>query len=528
MKIFTRFTLLSCLLFVSRTALCVPKLNSYLSASATIYLDFDGQDVNASFWNGGSSFSCAASGMTDAMITEVFGRVAEDYRPFNINITTDSARFFAAPITKRIRIIVTPTSDWCQGVGGVAYVGSFTFGDDTPGFVFCDRLPINGPISAKMVAEACSHESGHSLCLSHQSRYESCSMTEQYHSGYGGGITSWAPIMGNSYYRNMSGWNDGPTPDGCTDIQDNLSLIATQNGFTYRTDDYNDSLNSSSFAISPSNINLAGIITTATDKDVFRLPLAQNTNLHVDVIPFSIDANDAGADVDLKVELFNSSAQLLRTYDPENIMRVAIDTNLAAGTYYLQVSGTGNANINNYGSLGSYTLTGFTGTLPIHRVVLTGNTDKGKHNLNWNIVADEPIKNIQLESSTDGNIFKTLAVTTTSATNFSYMPFEQSDLYYRLKVTSVTGQSIYSNTVVLKPVGKAKAFSVATLVHDQLMITAANKYQYSINDANGRLISKGSGSAGINIINISNQPKGLYIIQVFDNNTKQSERVIRM
>ena len=162
----------------------------------------------------------------DAQITEIFNRVSEDYRPFNINITTDSTIFLAAPLTQRIRIIVTPTSGWYTGVGGVSYTGSFTWGDDTPGFVFPDRL---GPNNTKMVAECCTHESGHTVGLSHQSKYDNpalCLLLIMLVAGTG--QTGWAPVMGNSYYENFSGWNNGPTPNGCTADQDNLSIITSQ------------------------------------------------------------------------------------------------------------------------------------------------------------------------------------------------------------------------------------------------------------------------------------------------------------
>ena len=123
---------------------------------------------------------------------------------------------------------------------GVSYVGSFTWGDNTPGFVFADKLG-NNP---KFVAECISHESGHTVGLSHQSRYDNnCSMTEQYNVGTGAGETSWAPVMGNSYYRNMTGWNDGPTPYGCANTQDNLTIITSINGFSYRADDFKDEIN---------------------------------------------------------------------------------------------------------------------------------------------------------------------------------------------------------------------------------------------------------------------------------------------
>ncbi|MGI8582806.1 MAG: hypothetical protein ACR2KX_11435, partial [Chitinophagaceae bacterium] len=256
-------------LLTSLNAISLPKLSSLPSAQATIFLDFDGHRVVSSVWNSGNSLVCAASGLADADITQVYNRVAEDYRPFNINITTDSAAFLAAPLTKRMRIIITPTSGWFTGVGGVSYTGSFTWGDDTPGFVFTDRLG-NNP---KLVGECCTHESGHTVGLSHQSSYSNtCTLLSTYNSGVGTGEIGWAPVMGNSYYKNLTGWNNGPTPNGCNAAQDNLSIITTQNGFTYRTDDHSDEADHNSTLVSFVNqsFSTSGIITTTADKDVFK------------------------------------------------------------------------------------------------------------------------------------------------------------------------------------------------------------------------------------------------------------------
>ena len=254
MKKFFTPVFLAAFLFISFNAFSIPKLNSYPTAIATLFLDFDGHYVQSSVWNNGMPFNCAASGMTDPQITEAFYRAAEDYRPFNINLTTDSAVFLAAPLNMRMRVIITSTS-WVAGVGGVAYIGSFKWGDDTPAFVFSNKL---GPYSPKMVGECISHESGHTVGLAHQSKYgASCSTPiEQYNSGIGSGEDAWAPIMGNSYNRNMSNWNNGPTPYGCTNMQDNLSIITSQNGFGYRTDEYTETLNAATQLLQGNNFNV--------------------------------------------------------------------------------------------------------------------------------------------------------------------------------------------------------------------------------------------------------------------------------
>ncbi len=525
------FTFLSTLLAltISMSAYSLPALNSHPAITATtgtIFLDFDGQYVTSSVWNGGNPINTVSPGLTDTQITEVFNRVAEDFRPFDVNITTDSTKFFAAPIDKRIRVIITPTSAWRAGVGGIAYTGSFIWGDDTPCFVFSDRL---GPNNTKMVGEACSHESGHTVGLSHQSRYDgACTMTETYNTGIGSGEIAWAPIMGNSYYRNMSGWNNGPTQFGCANTQDNLSIITTQNGFDYRVDDYTETLGAGTTVVNPTSFTKNGIVTTATDKDAFKFTLSGTSSIHIDAKPYSAVAGNDGANLDVKVQLYNAAFVLIRTYDPAGTMNAVIDTTLGSGTYYIVLDGTGNINIGDYGSLGSYTLSGFSGSLPIHDVSLSGTADRGKHNLRWNIVADEPIKTIVVEASGDGSNYRALTTVTPTAVNFSYTPFEKADMYYRIKATSVINQTVYSNIVSLKAVNKAdRTFNVSTFVNTEIAVNAADNYQYSLSDINGKLILNGNGKKGINKIDIQNKPSGIYVIQIVNNNDKITERIIK-
>ncbi len=526
MKNYAYYMMVTLALLVSSQTIAEPRLNSLPSATHTIFLDFDGHTVQSSSWNGGVRFTCATSGMSEAQITEIFNRVAEDYRPFNINITTDSTKFLSAPLTKRIRIIITPTSAWRPGVGGISYVGSFTWGDDTPGFVFCDRL---GPNNPKYVAECVTHESGHTVGLSHQSTYDnSCNLVDTYNLGTGTGEIAWAPVMGNSYYRNMTGWNNGPTPYGCTSTQDNLTIITSQNGFGYRTDDYVETLGNTSYALTSNSFSQSGVITTTVDKDAFKFSVSQNSSFHFEANPFSISTSNEGANLDIMVQLYDASKTLIRTYNPSNTMNVVFDTSLNTGTYYFLITGIGNLNVGDYGSLGSYTLNGLSGALPIHDVALNGTTDKGKHSLSWNIIADEPIKTQVIEVSDDGINFKSLYNAFVPAKNFIYSPYQTGNLYYRLKVTSVLDQTVYSNIIVLKATANAdNQYYVSTLVKDEIMVNASQNYNFRLTDANGRIISSGNGLKGINKIDISNKAAGMYIIQLISNNQIKSERIIK-
>jgi hypothetical protein len=523
--------ILSTFMLLSFKANCLPALSSFPSARATIFLDFDGHYVQSSSWNGGTPFVCAPSPFNDAAITEIFNRVSEDYRPFNINITTDSTKFLSAPLTQRIRIIITPTSGWYLGVGGVSYTGSFKWGDDTPGFVFCDRL---GPNNRKLVAECCTHESGHTVGLSHQASYDStCTLLATYNAGIGSGQTGWAPIMGNSYYKNFSGWNNGPTPNGCSADQDNLSIITSVNGFTYRPDDHSDDpkVNPTAVTIIDTSFSDSGIITTNTDKDVFKFNLDKPGQFHIDANPFSVAVNNEGADLDIKLTLLDSALDTLQVYDPISILNAKIDTVLISGTYFLVVEGTGNINVSKYGSLGSYTVSGTFNPIsvtPIKQVTLSGKTDKSKHVLNWNIIANEPVKSVVLESSNNVTAFTTLATLGAVTNEYDYTPAAKENIYYRLKVISAKGQTVYSNVVSLRSTGIQKSFTVSTMVHNEVVVNAVENYEYKLIDVSGRIMQGGNGKAGANTININNYPNGIYLIQMISKNQRITERILKL
>lgn len=519
------------LMIISLQSFSEVKLNSLPSAKATIFLDFDGQTVAGTSWNKNGPLFCAPSGMNDDQIIEVFNRVAEDYRPFDINITTDSTAFLAAPLNQRIRVIVTPTSDWCQGVAGVTFTGSFIWGDDTPCFVFSDRLVYN----SKYVAECCTHESGHAVGLSHQAAYNgTCELVSTYNQGQGTGQISWAPVMGNSYYRNLSGWNNGPTPSGCTADQDNLSIITSRNGFTYRKDDHSNdpAVNPSLIDISKAQFSAEGIITTNSDKDAFKINLPQDGVLQFGATPFSVGANNEGADLDVEVTLLNANREVMKVYDPEEKLNVSVDTTLMAGTYYVLVQGAGNPNATKYGSLGSYRLSGVFSpltVLPVKQVLLSGETSNGKHKLKWSIIVDSQVKSLTIESSSDGSMFSTLTAQGPNVTDFIYTPISKQIIFYRLRIITRDDQIFYSNVISLKPVDAVNdQISVSTLIHSEITVHAAQNFSYLLADMSGRVMKTGKFPAGPSNINMSNSPNGIYFLQIICNSQRITQRIVKL
>jgi len=510
----------------------VPDLNSYPSATAVILLDFDGYYVSGTMWNTNGAFTCNSSGLDNTAITEIFNRVSEDYRPFNINITTNEAKYNAAPATKRMRVVITTSNEWYgSGAGGVAYINSFTWGDNTPCFVFSALLDLN----TKNVAEAASHEAGHTLGLRHQSSYNaSCVKLSDYNWGQGSGEIGWAPIMGAGYNENMTLWNSGPNSLGCSVIQNDLSVITNAtNGFGYRTDDYTDvySTAATSAFNSSGQFTISGIIEKNDDKDLFKFTMPTFGRLQLNAIPYNVGGTNFGSDLDLQVEFLDGSYTTIGTYNPGNLLSSVIDSFVNAGTYYLRVDGKGNIYAPEYGSIGSYSMQATytdASLLAVRRLELKGKLDGDMHTLNWLIDADEHVLKQMIEVSTNGINFTPLDQPNNALRTYSYRPLDRRPLLYRMKVTFDNLKDSYSNVIAIRQGNALKPQLVGnTISGNALTVNSPGIYQYQIIDHSGRMLSKGAVDKGYSTVYTSTSATGIYIIRFTDGEQQWSEKFIK-
>src|SRR6187549_2730088 len=510
----------------------ITNLNSYPSASAVILLDFNGHTVAGTNWNVNGTYTCNSSGLSDEGITEAFNRVAEDYRPFNINVTTNEAKYTAAPFNKRMRVVITTSNEWYgSGAGGVAYINSFTWGNNSPCFVFSTLLGYN----VKNVAEAASHEAGHTLGLRHQSSYNAaCVMLSDYNWGQGTGEIGWAPIMGAGYNQNMTLWNSGPNSLGCGIIQDDLSVITkVENGFGYRTDDHTDLYASATSAAfnSSGQATISGVIEKTDDKDLFKITVPVFARLQLNAIPYNVGTGNSGSDLDLQVDFLDGSYSAIGTYNPGNLLSSVIDTFVKAGTYYMRIDGKGNIYAPEYGSLGSYSLQAtYTDAviLDIRRLELRGRLNGDMHTLSWVIETDEPVMRQVIEVSNNGINFTPLDQPNNALRNYSYHPLDNRPLLYRMHITLDNLKEYYSNVIAIRPSKALKPQLVGnTISGNSITVNSPANYRYQIIDQSGRMLSKGSVEKGYSSLGLGSIITGIYIIRFSDGEQHWSEKFIK-
>jgi hypothetical protein len=226
----------------------------------------------------------------------------------------------------------------------------------------------------------------------------------------------------------------------------------------------------------------------------------------------------------------SNATTVLGTYNPASTLKSGIDTMLNAGIYYLRLQGKGNSFTSAYASLGSYNLLGQFGAgiiLPLHKLELHGIVEKGQHKLDWDIEAEEAVVKQTLEVSTNGQNFQVAAQPGSSERTYNYFAGTGANLYYRLNVELDNGRQYYSNIVSLGDNKAQKPSLVSNLVRGNLTINSPGLYNYSIIDLNGRLVSKGSLSQGINTISTSTMNSGMFIIQYLNDNSRFAEKFIR-
>jgi hypothetical protein len=342
-------------------------LHSRPSSNRTMYLDFNGHTAQDTAWGNGAITAPAYDADGDPStfnasererIYQAFLSVSEDYRSFDLDITTQEpaadriTRSGSSDQVYGTRVVITPKDVTNCGCGGQAYIGVFDNPNQhamyQPAWAYA-----SANLDGKSIAEIISHESGHNLGLTHDGQTGG---TEYYP-----GHTNWAPIMGVGYGQPVTQWSKGEYT-GANNTEDDLSVIPS-NGAATLADDYpNDP---AAAAPLTDNTAVSGIITSDADVDVFSINHGGGT-LTAAALPAQF-----APDLDIKLTIRDAAGTVVATVDPP-VHRVSateatgmdarFSQSLPAGKYTFQVEGTGYGDpskdgYTGYASVGQYTLT---------------------------------------------------------------------------------------------------------------------------------------------------------------------------
>lgn len=438
-------------------------LSSKPGAAKTIYLNFTGWSVKKksdSFWAKAYGMPTAVTGYDldgspstfnateRRAIKWIWAAVAEDFAPFDVNVTTKKT---AASALERANskdkkfgshVVITsqkrPADVICQGLcSGVAFVGTFdhykgkkyagkkdkvTSRAYQPAWVFAR----NTGGSASYVADVASHEAGHNLGLFHTGLRNG----PEYYAGH----NNWSPIMGTSVdsfgtYRPLSQWSNDTRPRFETP-QDQLAVMRSH-GLTWRPDE-------SGSTVAESEKITSGVIGNASDKDTAVLGYcASNRSITIETATM--------ANLDARVELLNASGTVIESYSgnttsskPTGLSglgfpggdRIPSNTNVtfiapAGGPFHVRVSGEGSTpnNYSSYGSLGQWrldnTCAGGTGPAPGAPANLKAVAGNKKVTLSWQWPTTGRIQDItgwRIIHTDTGKVVKTHPTSTRTAT----------------------------------------------------------------------------------------------------------------
>ncbi|MGD2057019.1 MAG: hypothetical protein PVJ15_09455 [Gammaproteobacteria bacterium] len=370
---------------VTMTAKTIFRLHSRPGAAHTIFVDFDGGTIKKTAWNkyhrvpawnavaydtDGKKNSFSNDEISD--MAGIWQQIAEDYIPFDVDVTTEDPGKLGPTIGW---ILVTSSKDASArpmpepGTGGVSYLNTFGFGQTafySPIFVYYDNLG-----SPAAVADAASHEMGHTIGLTHDG------VTGSMSPGKGGSSNvSWSPIMGLDHAGHLTQWSRGDYR-GATNTQDDVGILTGSLG--RRGDDHEDTrfATGTPLAIdSRGRINAGnpyavearrnpenrGVIEDQDDIDVFVFKADAGT-VDINISPARDAAHPRspdGANLDIEATLYNARGKKIAASDPRDDTTANLKVKVPAGRYTIEVRGVGSstAPYTSYGSLGQYFISG--------------------------------------------------------------------------------------------------------------------------------------------------------------------------
>ena len=187
-----------------------------------------------------------------------------------------------------------------------------------------------------------------------------------------------------------------------------------------------------------------------------------------------------------------------------------------------------------------YVLSAATDPLPIELVSFTAQCNSGNVKVEWKDASETNVTNIELQRSTDLNIWSTIYTATPSNThsltsyNYSYVDNSTSTIYYRLKTNNDNGGADLSAIVYCIPCKGGNSNLSAYYFDNNVNVISHfdtdSKVNYNVFDAYGKRVmvgeydaAQGTSIFSLPVYELSN---GIYFFNAFSENTFYNQKII--
>ena len=134
-----------------------------------------------------------------------------------------------------------------------------------------------------------------------------------------------------------------------------------------------------------------------------------------------------------------------------------------------------------------------------------------------------------LEISTDGKKFSPVTQSPNDLRSFMYKPYVTTTAQYRLNVTFDNGRQYYSNIISLRNTGSGDwPKLVSNITNTNIIVTSPGNYNYAIYEFDGKTVSKGQLTNGLNSINTAAINAGMYIIRFANGNEQWIDKFVKL
>ena len=242
------------------------------------------------------------------IMEDIWAHVAEDYMPFNINVTTVIPD---APFDNVLRISMGgfwQDRNQCKSGSGIAYANiedAWIGNAKKTVYVFTDTIERNTAAgfsdTAAKIGTTASHEAGHGLNTTHKGDFRPNGTKIREYSNGGG---TWTPIMGRNLNLDRTIWTQSTYVlangtrvrgrDDIAQITERIDGVTDGNGL--RADDHTDRVDRGRIIgrlSAGSEAVATGVIEDTNDQDFFKVEVREPGLLRIAVL-----ANDVGANLD--------------------------------------------------------------------------------------------------------------------------------------------------------------------------------------------------------------------------------------